>query len=61
MQPGVVAAQVSVEPGDTVPDATTASSFRAARVMMTGASEDLLAEEMRTLAQWFRNQVQVAS
>jgi hypothetical protein len=58
-RPGVVAAQVKLEPGHIVPDSTAASHFRAARVVMTGDTEDTLADDMRTLAGWFADQMQV--
>ena len=61
LRPGVIAAQVSLKPGDTVPDSTVASHFRAARVTMTGETEHALEESLRTLAAWFRDQVEVAS
>jgi phosphoribosylaminoimidazole carboxylase (NCAIR synthetase) len=60
-RPGVVAAQVSVKPGDTVPDSTTGSHIRVARVLMTGDSEDSVADGLRRFAQWFREQVEVAA
>jgi phosphoribosylaminoimidazole carboxylase (NCAIR synthetase) len=58
-QPGVVAAQVSVTPGQIVPDSTAASHFRAARVVMTGETEAALSDDMRRFAGWFAGQVVV--
>jgi L-amino acid ligase C-terminal domain 2 len=60
-RPGVIAAQVSLKPGDTVPDSTVASHFRAARVTMTGETDQALEQALWTLAEWFREQVEVAS
>lgn len=58
-QPGVLAAQVSLGCGDTVPDSTLASHFRAARAIMTAESEEAVADGMQSLVRWFRDQVQV--
>jgi len=60
-RPGVVKAQVSLKPGDTVPDTSAASHIRVARVLMSGDTEESVAGELRTFARWFRDQVRVAA
>lgn len=57
--PGVVKAQVNVRPGDTVPDTTAGSHLRVARVLMTGDTEESVADHLTTFARWFRDQVRV--
>jgi hypothetical protein len=54
-QPGIVA----VQPGLSVGDTTRASNPRVARVVMRGATEEDLADDMRTFVSWFRDQVEV--
>jgi hypothetical protein len=60
-RPGVVQAQVSFRPGDTIPDLSLASHLRAARVLMTGETEDSVADKLRSFSRWFRDQVSVAA
>lgn len=60
-RPGVLHAQLSLRPGDMVPDATSASHLRVARVVMTGDTEEATADGLRALARWFRGQVRVAA
>ncbi len=60
-RPGIVKAQVSLKPGDTVPDTATGSAVRVARVLMAGETEESVAGGLRTFATWFRDQVRVAA
>lgn len=57
--PGVVKAQVHLTPGDTVPDTSSASHIRVARVLISGEDEESVASELQTFASWFRDQVRV--
>jgi hypothetical protein len=54
-QPGIVAVQPWLSVGDT----SGASNPRVARVVMRGATEEDLADDMRTFVSWFRDQVEV--
>jgi biotin carboxylase len=58
-QPGIVAVQPCLSVGDTVPDPGKASNARVARVVMRGATEEDLADDMRTFVSWFADQVEV--
>jgi hypothetical protein len=56
-QPGIVAVQPCLAIGDTVPG--EASRARVARVVMRGATEEDLADDLRTFVSWFADQVEV--
>jgi hypothetical protein len=58
-RPGIVAVQPCLAVGDTVPDPGDASNARVARVVMRGATEEDLADDMRTFASWFADRVEV--
>ncbi|WP_369173665.1 ATP-grasp domain-containing protein [Streptomyces sp. R28] len=59
-RPGVVRAQVEVEPGDVMPDVTAASHLRAGLAVVHGGDDREVAERMRDLAAWFAGKVEVA-
>jgi hypothetical protein len=56
-QPGIVAVQPCLAIGDTVPDPGAAPNV--ARVVMRGATEEDLADDLRTFVSWFADQVEV--
>lgn len=58
-RPGIVAVQPWLRVGDVVPDLGQASNHRVARVVMRGATEVGLAEDMRAFVRWFDSQVRV--
>lgn len=60
-RPGVVLAQVHFAPGDTIPDLSTASHLRAARVLLTGNDEQTVADGLREAVRWFPAQVRIAA
>jgi phosphoribosylaminoimidazole carboxylase (NCAIR synthetase) len=58
-RPGVVAVEPNLKSGDTIPDPKLASNFRAARLVMTGQTEEGLAQDMREIVDWYANAVEV--
>ena len=52
-RPGVLHAELDIQVGDLVEDLTVSSHLRAARVVVRGASDLSVAEELRSLSQWF--------
>jgi hypothetical protein len=58
-RPGIVAVQPCLKVGDVVPDLGQASNHRVARVVMRGATEEGLAQDMRAFVRWFDGQVRV--
>lgn len=54
---GVQYAEVSLEPGALMPDATAASNLRAGLAVVTGSSESQVECRLRNLAQWFSAKV----
>lgn len=58
-RPGIVAVQPNLRVGDVVPDLGQASNHRVARVVMRGATEEGLAQDMRAFVRWFDGRVHV--
>ena len=52
---------MNVKPGDTVPDTSAGSHLRVARVLMTGDTDDSVADQLTAFARWFRDQVRVTA
>jgi biotin carboxylase len=53
-RPGVLHAELDIHVGDIVEDLTVSSHLRAARVVVRGASDLSVAEDLRSLSQWFQ-------
>lgn len=60
-RPGVVQAELRIQPGDLVPEHRPDSRARAARAVLTGNDAEEVRQQIVTLAEWFRSSVEVES
>jgi biotin carboxylase len=60
-RPGVRYADITLQPGAVMPDATVASNLRAGQAVVTGPTEQEVERRLRDLAQWFSAKVVIES